>query len=145
MVTAVPPLISGTKIDIDGTDNYFETDQALGSGAAPSLYIDISPENPPHRFVMDTVRYYMHPENAVTYQLYLLESPRSDIIEQYSDVVFDSGAAQADDTIYMCVRGDKLPITVDLTRVGRLYYMLDWSGAPGNTKGFIQVRGRMMI
>jgi hypothetical protein len=38
----------------------------------------------------------------------------------------------------------KLPRLVELATPGKLYFMLDWSGAPGVTPGFIKIRGRFL-
>jgi len=135
-------LIYGTKLDTDGTSDYFETDQALG--ATPTLYIPLTPSDVKN-FVLESVRFYMNPTNAVTYQLYLLEDAQADDVTSYGNVVFDSGSGKAADTIYITARGDKLPMLAKLATAGRLYYMIDWSGAPGNTPGFIEIRGRVMV
>lgn len=142
-------LVHGEIIDPSGTLNHFETDQPLAT-TQPTLYIldvntgkELIPADVTS-FILESIRYYMNQTAAVTYELYLLEGNSADPVTRYSQVVFDSGAAQADDTIYIVSRGDKLPHIVNLETAGRLYYMLDWSAAPGNTPGFIVVRGRVL-
>lgn len=145
------------KLDYAGTSNFFETDQAITDTA--TLYMNVTTNVPnikPTRFKLTEVKFYMNPTNAVTYRLYLLEGPTADDVTQASDVVFDSGAAKADSTEYIYREGctgswaglttvdGTLPIIVDLHIAGRLYYMVDWSGAPGDTPGYIKCRGKLM-
>jgi len=145
------------KLDYDGTGNVFETDQTITDTA--TLTIDVTcnvPNVVPSRFEITEVKYWMNQTAAVTYRLYLLEGPTADNTAQASDVVFDSGAAQADSTEYIYREGHTgswaglttvdgtLPVIVDLHTPGKLYYMLDWSGAPGDTPGYIKIRGRLL-
>lgn len=147
-------VVTGTKIAASGAT--FETDQAMGT--TPTLYMDLtsSTGDPVKNFLLEEVVYMMNPTNAVTYQLWLEEQASADDDQQKADIVFATPAAQADSTIYgNFARGHQedyaapteayyLPRIVKLTTAGRLYYQLDWSGAPGNTAGFIKVRGRLL-
>ena len=135
-------VVCGIKLDADGTGNVFEDDEPLAT-TTPSLFINLTPATAT-AISVESIRYYMNPTAAVTYELYLLEGAQADAVTRYSQLVFDSEAAQADDTIYLVSRGDKLPHIINLETAGRLYYMLDWSAAPGNTPGFIVVRGRVL-
>jgi len=152
-------VVIGELFDLAGTDNVFETDQALGDTPTLSLTITAPTGIPVKRFLLEEVCYYMDPTNGVTYQLLLLEAATADNVEQLQDLVFFSPAAQADAVCYKynnlgyCadvasttaeVLQYKLPCVVELTDTNKLYYMLDWSGAPGDTKGFIKVRGRLL-
>ncbi|GAI89576.1 unnamed protein product, partial [marine sediment metagenome] len=127
---AVRQQVHGEKLDSDGTSDYFETDQPLGT--TPTLYIPLTPTNV-EKFVLESVRFYFNMSNSVTFQLYLLRGARADNVTSYSDIVFDSGSGKSRDIIYIVARGDKLPIVVNLVEAGKLFYMLDFSGAPGNT------------
>ncbi len=152
-------VVIGELFDLAGTLNVFETDQPITT--TPTLYIPMStPTNIlVRRFLLEEVCYYMNPTNAVTYQLLLLEAASVDDVEQLQDLVFFSPAAQADSVAYRynnlgyCadvasttaeVLQYKLPVVVELTDPNKLYYMLDWSGAPGDTPGFIKIRGRLL-
>lgn len=152
-------VVIGELFDLAGTNNYFETDQALTDTPTLSLTITTPTGMPVKRFLLEEVCYYMDPTDAVTYQLFLLEAASADDVEQLQDLVFFSPAAQADSVCYKynnlgyCadVAGTtaeviqyKLPVVVELTDTNKLYYMLDWSGAPGDTKGFIKIRGRLL-
>lgn len=134
-------VVYGSKIDSDGSSGYFTTDQPLGT--QPTLSMTLTPSTA-KRFMLESVRFYMNPTAAVTYQLLLSERSSSDTVTSYGDIVFDSGAGMADDTIYIVSRGDKLPHLVVLSTAATLYYQIDWSGAPGDTSGYILIRGRNM-
>lgn len=150
---------SGEKITLDGAAAgvYFETDEAMG--ATPTLTMDITDSigTLVKKFLLEEVCYFMNPTNAVTYQLRLLEDATADDVQQYTDVVFWGPTLQADSVVYTYrnsgyaatlttaeVAQYKLPRVVELATVGKLYYMLDWTGAPGVTPGFIKVKGRFL-
>ena len=129
-------------IDEDGTDNVFETSQAITD--TPTLTITL---DDPHcsRFLLEEIYFYMNPTNAVTYELYLLEAASADDVISLSKIVFDSGALMADSQGYIVCKGQgKLPRIVDLAVTGKIYYLLTWTGAPGNTPGLLKGRGRKM-
>ena len=151
-------VVSG-EIITDGTGDEFETDQAITT--TPTKYLTLSTETGEdvHRFLLEEVRYYMNQTNAVTYQIWLLEAANADDVEQQSDVVFFTPAAQADSTGYKYTAAGygasiggataeaaqyKLPAIVELEDANKLYYMVDWSGAPGDTPGFLKIRGRLL-
>jgi hypothetical protein len=126
-------------IDEDGTGNDFETDQAITD--TPTLTITCS-DPTCSRFLMTEVMYYMNPTAAETYEMYLLEEANADDVISLSKIVFDSEDARVDSQVYIAAPGQgKLPKIVDLTVPGLLYYLMAWTGAPGNTPGFIKVRG----
>jgi len=125
--------------------NYFETDQALGD--TPTLTLDGMVPNWAQKFRIDTLKFQITPTNAVTYQLYLLEDAQAVDERSESDVIFDSGAGMVGGTHYIVVPGGlpvKLPITVFLATAATLYYMVDWSAAPGDSIGYIKALGQVM-
>jgi len=132
------------KEDFDGTLNYFETDQAITD--TPTLYMTGSPLA---TFIkIHSIKYQMTPTNAVTYELYLIEAAAADNEEAESNIIFDSGAAQASGTVYNEIAGagtPKLPTIAKLADLARIYYLLNWSGAPGDTTGYIKVYGEVML
>ena len=88
----------------------------------------------------------MNPANAVTYQLYLFEDASADDVQTRHDLIYDSGAAMAKGTVYKEMPSqDQLPAIVRCATPGRIYYMLDWSAAPGDTTGYIVIRGKMLV
>lgn len=132
-----------SKVDYDGTANFFETDQPLGT--TPTLSMTTLPATAKYARI-DSVKYQMTPTNVVTYELYLLEDAQADDQRSESDVFFDSGAAQASGSVYINTGGGstpKLPIVVNLGTVATIYYMIDWSAAPGDTTGYIKISGEM--
>jgi len=150
-------MVSGLKADLDGTGNYFETDQALGD--TPTLYIALTTNTglPVYGLEITHLSYQMTPTAAETYTIYLFEAANADNLRNLSDIVFQSAAAQASATQYIYHDSGSgswpglttvdftLPQTCNLADEGKLYYLLDWTGAPGNTPGFIKVRGRLML
>jgi len=156
-VNRISTVVRGELIDADGSANVFETDQALGDTPTLSITLSTSTGRPVKKFLLEDVQYYMNQANVVTYQLYLLEAATADDVEQLTDVAFWSPAAQADSVMYRYASSGyqaavgtaevaqyKLPKIVELETPNTLYYMIDWSGAPGNTSGFIRIRGRQL-
>ena len=150
-------VVTGEKLDLAGTSNYFETDQALTDTPTLTITLSTSTGDPVTKFLLEDVQYVMNPTNAVTYQLYLLEDATADDVQQTTDIAFWSPAAQADAVNYRYnsagyqaatgtaeVAQYKLPRIVELATPNTLYYMIDWSGAPGDTTGFIKIRGRAL-
>lgn len=126
-------------IDDDGTGNVFETDQAITD--TPTLTITLSD---PYcsRFLLTEVTWYMNPTAGETYEMYLLEGAEAQDVDSLAAIVFDSGPAMVDSQVYLAMEpSGKLPRLVDLTVPGLINYLMAWTGAPGNTPGFIKGRG----
>ena len=142
LIARANQMVEAELIDEDGTDNVFETDQVITD--TPTLYITL--DDPKcKRFLLEEVTWMMNPTAVETYQLVLFEEANADNVISLSKIVFDSGALLVDSQAYMSAMGQgKLPRIVDLTIPGRLYYMLLWTGAPGDTPGYVKVRGRKM-
>src|SRR4030042_1598375 len=153
----ISSVASGEKITLDGAAAgvYFETDEALGDTPTVSVTIAESLGNKPRAMLLEEVSYYMNQANAVTYQLRLMQAATAGDPEQYTGLVFLGPPAQADTVYYSYhatgyqatigteeVAQYKLPRVVEFETPGVLFYMLDWSGAPGVTPGFIKVKGR---
>jgi len=154
-------VVIGDKTEYAYSDsNYFNTDQALG--VTPTLYValstDLGGKVDIDQFELTGVRYYMDVNGGShTYRLYLLEAASADNVQNASDVLFDSGAAQAEATAYEWGIGGKgaqgavttaehqLPKIVKLSVGNRLYYQIDWSTAPSSSvQGYIKIRGRLL-
>jgi len=151
--------VIGDKLDADGTGNYFETDDDNPTTSTPTLTIDVTSNvlgAAVNRFELTSLRYYLNPTNAVTYTLYLFEKNSADDTTHLSELVFQSPAAQADSTLYwyrigasgtpdtIATADNTLPVIVNLGTTGKLYYTINWSGAPANTPGFIKLRGNLL-
>jgi hypothetical protein len=150
---------SGEKLTLTGGagEVYFETDQAITDTPTLSIVITDNMGNRPRAMLLEEVTFYMNPTNAETYQLYLMQGATAGDLETFTDIVFWSPAAQADSVFYSYhasgyqatvstdeVASYKLPRVVEFASPGILYYMLDWSGAPGVTPGFIKIKGRFL-
>ena len=137
---SMPRGVYGEVADYDSALNTFELTGVVITDK-PTLYILLDPLV--EQFILEEVTIFMDFANAVTYQLYLLEATIADDVESRSKIVFDSGAARADATLYKYQKGNspRVPVEVTLETAGRLYWLLVFSGAPGATSGFIKVRG----
>ena len=135
---------SGTYLQPSGNPVNFETDQAIGT--KPTHCIEIEPRDVNgnlvvEKFQLQHVRYLMNCTNSVTYRLYLIESDVESAYDQKASVIFDSGTLRADNTMYIDVSANMLPVNSKLRTKGKLWYLIDWSAAPGNTAGYIVVYG----
>lgn len=130
------------KRDYDGTADYFETDQALGD--TPTLYMTAF--QLANKIRIDQIRYQMTPTNDETYRLFLFRDAQADDQRNESNIIFDSGAGRVSGEIYNEVgaASNKVPVTDELETAGRIYYLLDWTGAPGDTTGYIKIYGEIL-
>ena len=126
------------KIIDTGALNAFEADQDIGTLSTLAILLEPTVK----AFLLQEVMFYMNPTAAETYELYFLEGPIADDMTALSKVVFNSGPLMADSVpYYVCEAQGKLPRIVSLDEPGLLYYNVDWTGAPGNTPGYIVVKG----
>ena len=136
-------LVEATLVEETGTAATFKTDQVFMTNQ-PTLYLPVLPGTS-QKFRVTAIRFYLSPANAVTYQLYLLKHDTNPggatPLQAREDLIYDSGAAMAKDTEYFVIAGGMLPVEVHLGDTAKLYYMIDWSAAPGDTTGFITVTG----
>jgi len=129
---------------VSSTDNFFESDQPLGT--TPTLYMTGSPAV--SNIMIHTIKWQFTPTNAVTYQLFLLEDAQAVDEHSESNVLFASDEGMVGGTIYVQVEGGtppKLPIQISLATEGRIYYLIDWSAAPGDTIGYIKIYGEAYV
>ena len=130
-------LVTGSIVNT-GALNSFEDVELIT--ATPANYILLDPTV--RAFTLNSVRWLFNPTAAETYELVLLKGAAADDTENYSNIVWRSGAALVDSTLYRrCNHEDELPIDVLLDTPGKLYYLTVWTGAPGNTPGFVEVDG----
>ena len=131
----------------------FAVDEAYGTVPTRSFgYVDgaantaeeNSPGPPQAHFVRITnIHWRLNPANAVTYDLYLYATIDGAVntYQLESDKFFDSErevvADCADDVeyLYECDR------VTHLCNGGLIYYVINWSAAPGDTTGYIEVCG----
>ena len=136
-------LVTGTKIEETGTAATFKTDQVFMTDQ-PTLYVPLL-DATTQKVRINSIRFYLNPTNAVTYQLHLLKhdtDPAGATPElARSDMIYDSGVGMIKGEEYFVIAGGTLPIETHLGDTAKLYYMIDWSAAPGDTTGFIVVAG----
>jgi hypothetical protein len=87
---------------------------------------------------INRIHYRLKPTNAVTYVLRIWRAARAGDYESNSVMLYESPPTQASDVDYD--KGE-LEIPFVLSTPGTMYYSIEWSGAPGNTVGFIDVTG----
>jgi len=126
-----------------GVPGYFETEQVWGTlptlsfvGAPAVLHIRIH-----------TIKHQITPDGAQTYKLWLLERASDNDEQSESDIIYASEDAVTAGEIVCVVPGGspaKLPIDVKLGTAGTIYYIIDWSAAPGNSSGYIKVYGEVL-
>ena len=96
-----------------------------------------------------TVAIRVNPTNAVTADFEIYQSPdgannsyqlRADNLFKSWDNAVNDVADLADDTEYKW-EGLEIPFTLDNGSPGDFWFNLDWSGAPGDTTGYIMIGG----
>jgi len=133
--------VTGTALDKDGSGNIFKDDQPIAT-TTPTHYITLDPQC--KKFMLNDVKYRFEAAAVETFQLYLLEDADATAILRRRDVIYNSGTGKTGSTDYHDTPDGRVPVLVKLVTAGRLYYLLDWSGAPGNTPGYIVVRGEIV-
>lgn len=149
---ATTPII-GRFVDFDGTADTFETDHAITD--TPTRRIVLSRDV--KRFQLEEVRYLTDQTNAVTSELLLFEDAQADNVRAAMHRAFSSGATVPDDKAYIAV-GNKmssgaavqtnatpLPVVMNLARPGQVFWNIDWSGAPADTLGYIELVGKEVM
>ena len=129
-----------SALDEAGTNNYFETSQSKTD--TPTLQL-LSTKVPPRMRsgIIKRIHYRLKPTNAVTFTLRLWRSAVPADYESNKYLLYESPPLQASDEDYD--RGE-LQIPFYLYSPGKLYYSIEWSAAPGNTVGFIDVNGEVV-
>lgn len=88
--------------------------------------------------IIKRIHYRINPTNAVTYTLRLYRHAIAGDYNSNMAMLYESAAARADDTDYD-VAEIEIPFILD--SLGKIYFALEWTGAPGLTLGFIEVSG----
>ncbi len=142
----MPLLVRGTYI-AQSADAKLATDIAIGE--MPVTWLELKPADVEENravknFKLNSVKYYLVPSNAVTYELSLYEEAVSGTYNARAACVFESGSGKAASTLYQDVGANMLPVDVHLSDIGKLHFGINWSAAPGDTTGFVQVRGELL-
>lgn len=134
------------KLDEDGSGNYFETDQAK----TDTVTLFILPNaagcwGNPRKFIeglIKRIEYRLNPTNAVTYIIrFWSKGGVAGDYESNAYLLYESPAAQVDDEDYDRAEKD---IPMILTTPSKIWFSIDWSGAPANTTGFLKVSGEVI-
>lgn len=87
---------------------------------------------------INRIHYRLNPTNVATYTLRVWCNADADNYRSNLQMLYESPAAQADDTDYI---EEDLDIPFNLTVVGIMYIGIEWTAAPGVTSGFVEVSG----
>lgn len=115
----------------------FDTDQIITD--TPTLLLDdiIVPDNLKEGFI-NRIYYRFNWVAAETYTLRIWQAAIDADYESAMSLLYESAALRANDTPYDAA---ELHIPFILATPGEMFYSIDWTGAPGNIQGFIQVTG----
>jgi len=119
----------------DGTTTaVFTTDKSKTD--TPTQYIDAT-EPVFYRGRILEIGYRLNPTAAETYTLMIFEKNIANDYELNSRMLYESAAARVDDEDYRI----ECNLPFNLWTAGRFYIATDWTGAPGNTTGYIRISG----
>lgn len=123
--------------DENGAADFFETSQ--DKVTTPTFGLLFSRTHPTLKSgIIKRIHYRLNPTNAVTYILRLWRATAVAPYRLNALMLYESPAAQVDDADYD--RGElEIPFTLGFP--GMIYYSIEWTGASGNTPGFIDVSG----
>ena len=136
--------IIGRLIDF-GTADTFETD-AADYAATPVQRVVLSRDV--KRFRLEEVRAYMNSANAVTSGIALYEDAQATDVWSYSAMPYKTGdntsIAKATHVL-KTINDTPLPVTFNLERPGQVWFVQDYSGAPGDTTGYLVLVGKEVL
>lgn len=124
------------RLDEDGTANAFETDQDKATEPTLLLNTTTTPSTL-KKGILKRVHYRLNPTNAETYTLRIWSGADADDYASNLKLLYESPAAQVDDEDY----DEEVNVPFVLAATGWIYFSIDWTGAPGNCPGFIEVSG----
>jgi hypothetical protein len=125
------------KLDEAGAADFFETSQVKTD--TPTLLVDTYRSHPTMKTgLIHRIHYRLNPTAAVTYILRIWRAALADNYASNACMLYESAPLRADDIDYDVA---ELNIPFWLYTPGNLYYSIEWTGAPGNTTGFIEVTG----
>jgi len=115
----------------------FEVDKSKTDTPTQTITADIASS----KGIIKHISYRLNPTNAVTYTLLIFEATIAGNYESNSRLLYESSDARVDDTDYQIYC--EIPFTLD--GAGTFYVSTDWTGAPGNTLGYIRISGVMHV
>lgn len=133
--------VFGRLLDTTGTQDFFETDHAYTETPTQRIVLSRNCK----RLRLEEVRTYMNSANAVTSGLAFYEAADADDEESYSHLIYKTGdntSIAKTTLVQKGINDTPLPAVMNLERPGQVWFNQDWSGAPGDTSGFITIVGR---
>ena len=130
----------GRLMDMAGTADTFETDHALAD--TPTQRIVLSRDV--RKFKLTEIHAYQTPTNAVTcgFQFYG-DAQADNYASMISNFFSSANTVVAKDTHYLKPENDTLMGGTGILNIpGQVWFNQDWSGAPGDTKGFVVIVGK---
>jgi len=132
-------------LDEDGTGNYFETSKsktdtpvhfmmanAVGCGGKPLKFKEGK---------INRIHFRMNPSNAETFTLRIWRDAVAGDYASNLNLLYESDPLRADDEDYdVC----ELDVPFVLKTPGKIWFSIEWTGAPGNTPGFLEVSGEVI-
>ena len=129
-----------SKLDEDGSEGDFETSYSKTDTPVKWLntyYWPISLMSG----LIKRIHYRLNPTNAVTFTLRIYQHAVAADYDSNVQLLYESPTAQADDEDYdRCERN----IPFKLGSPAKIYFAIEWTGAPGTTAGFIVVSGEVV-
>ena len=128
------------KLDEDGSGTDFETSKSKTD--TPTLWLNTyyHPLSLTSGLIK-RIHYRLNPTNAETYTLRIWSTAVAADYESNMNMLYESPSAQADDEDYdRC----ELDIPLKLVYPAKIWFSLEWTGAPGTTSGFIVVSGEVV-
>jgi hypothetical protein len=125
------------KLDEDGSSTDFENSYAKTDTPVKTFDSVIYPSTLTEGLIK-RIHYRLNPTNAVTFTLRLYSAPSAADYASNCFLLYESPPLQANDIDYDRA---ELDIPFRLGAQGLMYYAIEWTGAPGTTKGFIDVSG----
>jgi len=118
----------------------FDTDQVKTDTPTLTLNSGVVPDTLKVGFIK-RIHYRLNFANAVTFTLRLWQAAIAGDYESNLNMLYESPAAQADDTDYDI---GELDIPFILAAEGVMFFSIDWTAACGNIQGFIEVSGETL-
>jgi hypothetical protein len=131
--------VFGRLMDMTGIADFFETDHAID--ATPTQRIILSRDV--KKFKLHEIKAFQTPTNAVTCGFNFYGDAQADNYASLQSCFFSSAnTVVAKDTHYHKPANDVLMGGIGHLRLpGQVWFNQDWSGAPGDTKGFVTLIG----
>jgi len=133
------------KLDEDGTGDYFETSKSKTDTPIHFLMANAAGcIGSPLKFTsgrITRIHFRMNPTAGETFTVRLWRDAVAGDYESNANMLYESDALRADDEDYDITEKD---IPFFLKTPGKIWFSLEWTGAPGNTPGILEVSGEVI-